>query len=196
MQHKIFVPRRKVMQHQLHANIPPPKYASGDPFLCTSQTNGPGYFCSWLQNDGNFVIYWYPGDGTRQPAFASATDRHDCPTGANNCQLIFQGDGNLVIYINGQAKWASNTVGDIGDILYFSASNPPLAIMHNNGDGNIDWPIVPHAVADPPDYPHDYTSHEISGVSVVMIWNDFRLCGGCIAKTGRRCCGACKNGIE
>ncbi|KAI1183775.1 hypothetical protein F5B17DRAFT_414772 [Nemania serpens] len=142
-------------------------YASSDPFVCTSQTNGPGYFCSWLQNDGNFVVYWYPGDGTRFPAFASATDRHNCPNGANNCQLIFQGDGNLVIYINGQAKWASNTVGDIGDILYFSASNPPLAIMHNNGDGTIDWPIVPHAVSDPPDGPYDYTSHEISGVSII-----------------------------
>jgi len=69
-----------------------------------------------MQSDGNLVIY----DINGTPKWASGTN------GSNrgDAFVVFQGDGNLVIYSNGSPLWASNTVG----------SNRSLAFQ---GDGNF-----------------------------------------------------------
>lgn len=99
--------------------------------LVSSNSN----YTAVLQNDGNFVIYnnitsnplWATNTNTNYVSQASLTLSYasilllniNCvlkwsstqPLGCNGYSyLIMQNDGNLVIYKNGTAVWASNTV--------------------------------------------------------------------------------------
>ncbi|KAL7928398.1 hypothetical protein V8C35DRAFT_333016 [Trichoderma chlorosporum] len=56
--------------------------------------------------------------------------------GSNNCTLDFQGDGNLVKRLNGQAFWASNTSGK-GSTLTAMNTSPWLVIK--NTAGTVVW---------------------------------------------------------
>ncbi len=54
-----------------------------------------------MQGDGNFVLY----DQNNDPVWASGT------AGNPGADLAVQEDGNLVVYLNGNPLWATNTAG-------------------------------------------------------------------------------------
>ncbi|KAI1201161.1 hypothetical protein F5X97DRAFT_320530 [Nemania serpens] len=113
-------------------------YASGSPFACTSAAfDSAAYYCSWLQNDGNFVTYYFASDESREVIFTSETAGYNCPDGNNVCNLVYQGDSNLVLYIGGRAVWASATVSGTAYNLVFSGGTRPLDITGS-------WPAYPH----------------------------------------------------
>jgi hypothetical protein len=94
-----------------------------------------------MQDDGNVVIY--RPDGTA--VWATNTWRPTGPTALGNDMqpgevlshgnaitstsgrytFVYQGDGNLVLYDNGNALWASNTAGQ------------PVGVCIMQGDGNL-----------------------------------------------------------
>ena len=83
----------------------------------------------YFQGDGNFVAYV----GTPSAAnalWSSGTSGNDCDH--NPCSLNFQSDGNLVVYINGQSKWASNTSGHTSALLVFQDVAPYIAIYNSD----------------------------------------------------------------
>ncbi|KAI1160437.1 hypothetical protein F5B18DRAFT_654703 [Nemania serpens] len=122
-------------------------YASSQPFACTSAAFEPAaYYCSYLQNDGNFVTYYFPGDGSSRWIFASNTAGYSCPDGNNVCNLVYQGDSNLVLYIGGRAVWSSGTVSSFAYNLVFSGGTRPIDITGS-------WPAYPHS------YNHKFGSY-------------------------------------
>ena len=80
--------------------------------------------CLNMQGDGNLVVY----DENGVPRWASNT------AGRPGSVAAFQGDGNLMVYQNGQPLWASNTAsGDPANVNYLCVQ----------GDGNVvvyKWP--------------------------------------------------------
>lgn len=68
--------------------------------LWASNTNGKAVSKAIMQQDGNFVIYGYPG-----AIWASDTN------GKPNSTLIAQNDGNVVIYEPKVPVWATGTNG-------------------------------------------------------------------------------------
>ena len=104
----------------------------------TSGHNGSGLV---LQDDGNVVIY----DPARTPLWATntwlpsgptATGAHMLPgqtlvpgqqiaSAGGRYRVVYQGDGNLVLYDGGRATWASNTSGK------------PTGVCIMQGDGNL-----------------------------------------------------------
>jgi hypothetical protein len=117
-------------------------YASSSPFACTSAVHNSlipagAYYCSWLQNDGNFVTYYFAGDGSSEVIFTSQTQGYYCPDGDNVCNLVYQWDMNLVLYIGGIAVWASDTVSSNPYNLVFSGGARPMDIAGS-------WPSYPH----------------------------------------------------
>ena len=66
--------------------------------------------------------------------FASGTGKHNCPTGSRSCELIFQTNGNLVVYISGQAVWNSKTA-DTGNTLSFN--NGDIIDIYNSAGGIV-----------------------------------------------------------
>ena len=74
-----------------------------------------------MQEDGNFVVYEYDPEKNEEGRPKSATG-----TNGLNYRIIFQRDGNLVIYdLRDRAVWASNTSG---------LNN---ATLHLQSDGNL-----------------------------------------------------------
>ncbi len=72
-----------------------------------------------MQTDGNFVIYNFGNGSIGGAKWASGTNS------GSGYRVVFQGDGNLVIYdANGSAKWASGT-------------NPSGSSLSLQGDGNL-----------------------------------------------------------
>jgi hypothetical protein len=67
--------------------------------LWASGTDGRAVSRVIMQDDGNFVIYGFPG-----PLWASGTD------GQGGAFLIVQDDGNVVIYRPNAPVWATNTM--------------------------------------------------------------------------------------
>ena len=143
-----------------------------DPYahpLWASATAGNVGACVVVQDDGNVVIYdannnslWasntvVPG----QPAAPTATDRLTANQGLIPGQsiksldgrftLIFQTDGNLVLYApGGQALWASNTAGHVvweaimqgdGNLVVYDPHARPLWATGTNGHAGA-WLIV------------------------------------------------------
>jgi hypothetical protein len=79
--------------------------------------------------DGNFVVY--SSDTTAPPTgvlWDSGTV-HSAGCHTNNCEIVFQYDGNLVIYIEGTAAWWTNTFGsNPGEWLGFYETSPYIVI--------------------------------------------------------------------
>lgn len=73
------------------------------------------------QTDGNVVIY----NEHVTPVWSANAPGQDCSAG---CQMVFQADGNLVLYKNGTAYWSINTAGNPGARLVFTNSAPYLAV--------------------------------------------------------------------
>ncbi len=72
-----------------------------------------------MQTDGNFVVYNYGNGSVGGALWNSGTNS------GSGYKVVFQGDGNLVIYdANGSAKWASGT-------------NPSGASLSLQSDGNL-----------------------------------------------------------
>ncbi|KAM0802977.1 hypothetical protein BDR22DRAFT_75863 [Usnea florida] len=90
---------------------------------------------SYFQGDGNFVVYGGP------EIWSSGTAGHNCE-GGDTCRLAWQGDGNFVVYINGVAKWSSNTAGR-GEELTFSNEHYSIEITGVESAGTA--PVLWHA---------------------------------------------------
>lgn len=73
-------------------------------YLWATFTDGTIPSATWMQGDGNLVVYRYdPGLGQDVDAWASNTG------GSNGAYLVVQSDGNLVIYNGRWPIWSSNT---------------------------------------------------------------------------------------
>ena len=81
-----------------------------------------------MQDDVNFVLY----DQNNQPVWASNTD------GFPGADRAVQDDGNLVVYLKGNALWASNT----------GAWPPPARIVPSNIPVHVPRPADSHFVHD------------------------------------------------
>jgi hypothetical protein len=81
------------------------------------------------QMDGNFVLYrmpYWPYTSGETALWATGTEHTSVG------HVIFQGDGNLVVYDgSGQARWASNTNGLGATLLYFQKDGN-LVIYRDN----------------------------------------------------------------
>lgn len=116
-------------------------YNTGGQPLWASGTNGnPGAYLT-LQTDGNLVIY----SSSNQPLWTSGTNGNpngllyvnhsmseaalypmqELRTASGSYKLIFQADGNLVLYAGNHALWASGT------------ENKQAAMAVMQGDGNL-----------------------------------------------------------
>ena len=83
-----------------------------------------------LQNDGNFVVY----DKNGKALWASHTTGYTCNGDPNgNCLLTFQGDGNFVLYVNGQPKWDTKSAGK-GVSLLLQDTKPYIAVYNAAGN--------------------------------------------------------------
>lgn len=83
-----------------------------------------GKFYLVFQGDRNLVLYMREPGGAK-PLWATGTNNR-----ANRC--IMQGDGNLVLYNNNQAVWASNTGGNMNARLVLQ-DDGNLVIYSKNG---------------------------------------------------------------
>ena len=99
-----------------------------------------------LQYDSNFVAYqnnvaqW--ADGVVRPA--------GCRNNGHTCGLIFQGDGNLVSFYDGQPVWSSATAGK-GNTLVFYDAAPFIRIY--NAANKVVWSTPLPPPPPPPDCP-------------------------------------------
>ncbi|KAK5635335.1 hypothetical protein RRF57_011047 [Xylaria bambusicola] len=117
-------------------------YASSSPFTCTSAADG-AHCCSYLQNDSNSAMYYYAGDGPPKVIFTSQTVGYNCPDGNTVCNLVYQGDANLVLYICSTVVWASGIVSSIPYNLVFSSGARPLDIAGTVPPRRHFTPIIP-----------------------------------------------------
>ena len=73
--------------------------------------------------------------------WSSGTSGHNCET-TDTCRLAWQGDGNLVIYVNGAAVWSSGTAKR-GELLTFTAQGYAMEITGVESAGSA--PVLWHA---------------------------------------------------
>lgn len=90
------------------------------------------------QGDGNTVVLDYSGANGGVVKWASG---HTIPNGGscsspNTCDLVFQGDGNLVSYYNGSPLWASGT-NPQGQSMVCLNHAPWIQIL--NTSGSVIW---------------------------------------------------------
>lgn len=90
------------------------------------------------QGDGNTVVLDYSGPNGGVVKWASG---HAIPNGGscsspNTCDLVFQGDGNLVSYYNGSPLWASGT-NPQGQSMVCLNHAPWIQIL--NANGSVIW---------------------------------------------------------
>ena len=92
-------------------------------------------------SNSKFVVY--------QNGFNEWNDNinHDAGCSVDICKLIFQGDGNLVSYINGKAKWSSGTANR-GNTLYFN-NKMPFIDIHDAAGRSIWHTPLPQPDPDP-----------------------------------------------
>ncbi|OZJ03560.1 hypothetical protein BZG36_03103 [Bifiguratus adelaidae] len=87
------------------------------------------------QTDNNLVVY-NTSSASWIPEWASG---HTLPNGAScgrTCDLVFQGDGNLVTYANGKAMWETYTNGK-GKKLVFRNRAPWIEVL--DASGTVIW---------------------------------------------------------
>ena len=137
-------------------------YNQGNVALWSSQTGGnPGAHLI-LQTDGNLVIYsatnaalWatYTLSNPNHLSLVNTTlnggrlyPGQSIDTADRRFHLIFQGDGNLVLYSPTHALWATSTDGKSaaflamqgdGNLVLYDTSNKPLWYSRTNGYGNL-----------------------------------------------------------
>jgi hypothetical protein len=112
-----------------------PQYQAGNFALRQGASLKIGSSTLIMQSDGNLVLYPQTG-----PASWS-TGTFGQPCGTNQCNAVFQGDGNFVVYNGGVPLWSSGTYGNASALLTLSASMPQLEI--SNPNGSILWTNVP-----------------------------------------------------
>lgn len=102
-------------------------------------------YCAVLQDDGNFVLYW----GCLPDKLIGAMWASDT-VGLGDQSLSMQKDGNLVLYRNGKAVWASNTDGKSGNLfarladdgnflLYQGTPDQPGTSYWNTATGQLNF---------------------------------------------------------
>ena len=107
-------------------------------FFAATLDNGIGFY---MQTDGSFVVYDNSDTAAADAVWNSKTGKYDC--GSGNCRVVWQIDGNLVVYVHGgTVAWSSNTAGK-GNRLYLSNQQPYVTIYGSNR--NTVW-STPHSV--------------------------------------------------
>jgi hypothetical protein len=86
------------------------------------------------QGDNNIVVY-NTATGTAVTEWASGHTDSACST-TSTCTCDFQGDGNLVTYVDGVAKWSSGTANE-GHTVTFLNESPWIEIA--NAAGAVIW---------------------------------------------------------
>ena len=119
-------------------------YPSGEPFL--GEDAGIGFY---FQYNGDFRVYKVV-NYQNVDVWASNTGKYNCES--NNCNLIFQTDGNLVIYVNGAAVWSTNTAKR-GSQLWFRNTVPYTTIYGPQGGVVYE---SPDPIVYPPPLPCQY----------------------------------------
>ena len=111
------------------------------------QLTGPGSVCNLdygphvqFNSDANIVIF--RNADPRSIFWASAMTSPDCN---GQCQMVFQGDGNLVVYKGNQPLWDSETTGRGATLACFN-QDPFLMIFDATG-----W-LIWHAPSNLPTY--------------------------------------------
>ncbi|WP_106915750.1 hypothetical protein [Chryseobacterium aurantiacum] len=95
-------------------NHPQKLYAGGSIILSHEQRE----YRLIMQEDSNLVLYYKDRNGFERPLWATNTDRK-----SGTPHLIAQGDGNLVVYNNGNPLWSSNTA------INGTVSNPHIKVQ-------------------------------------------------------------------
>lgn len=86
-------------------------------------------YCALLHDDGNFVLYW----GCLPDKLIGAMWTSDT-AGLGRQSLSMQKDGNLVLYRDGQAVWASNTAGKSGNLFAQLANDGNFLLYQGTPD--------------------------------------------------------------
>ncbi len=107
----------------------PSFHLSNGNFVYQMADNAPIYLT--LLNNGNLAVY-SGSIGTGTLLWSTAFSGITCNKG---CSLSFQGDGNIVIYGDQGALWATGT-NPSGAKLIFN-TNPPYLQVYNSSDGVI-----------------------------------------------------------
>lgn len=95
-----------------------------------------GQYCAVMQDDGNFVVYW----GCLPDRLIGAIWASDTG-GLGSQSLSMQHDGNLVLYRDGKAQWASNTTGKSGNLFARLADDGNFLLYQGTPDqpGTAYW---------------------------------------------------------
>ena len=87
------------------------------------------------QGDSNVVVLTTPSAGGETPVWASG---HTVSSGctSSDCVMVFQGDGNLVTYYNGEPQWDTGTQG-VGETMVCLDQSPWIQIL--DASGKVVW---------------------------------------------------------
>jgi hypothetical protein len=139
-----------------------------------------GQYSAVMQDDGNFVLYWgCPPDKLVGAMWTSDT------SGLGDMSLSMQHDGNLVVYRDGKAQWASNTTGKSGSLFALLANDGNFLLYQGTPDkpGTAYWDTATGQV-------NIWVKNK--GVYVANAWIDVNTsniaegkCGTIIAKASR-----------
>jgi hypothetical protein len=105
----------------------------------TSICSSDGLWRAFNQTDGNFVVYSAGGSGGMSGGETAhwASNTHDNVPGA----IVYQGDGNLVMYKSGRAVWSTGTAGRTcgPDCQLWMQSDSNLVLYQNNSPYWARW---------------------------------------------------------
>ena len=88
------------------------------------------------QGDNNVVVLDTTNPSGETPVWASG---HTVSGGCGSpslCDMVFQGDGNLVTYYNGAPQWSTGTAG-VGNTMKCLNTAPWIQIL--DASGNVVW---------------------------------------------------------
>lgn len=138
-------------------------YAFDNKVLWASGTNGTDSSRLTTQADGNLVLYKQSGGASWYSGTSSSPDRHNfvnrkmragssiypgqrIESTDRKRYLVLQKDGNLVLYLNGKALWATSTNGkkiknlvmqSDGNLVLYDTSMRPLWNSGTQGNDNV-----------------------------------------------------------
>ena len=128
------------MSNFLCTTSPLPASVSYEPNQLNIASNAPPFarlhgIVMQYQGDSNVVVYNTTNPAGWTAVWASGHTVASCgnPT---QCQMSFQGDGNLVTYYGSTAEWSTGTAGT-GAKMVCTNEEPWIQIL--NDSGNVIW---------------------------------------------------------